>query len=249
MEKIKLNEQELLEILNIQSTRNESTDMRNHIIKKVDDIEGTTIEVDNHGNIIVEKGNAELKVCVCSHTDTVHNYSPTFRLKIEGNRISATSTGVGGDDKCGIYACIELLKHCDNLKAVFFSMEESGCIGASDIDLQHFDNCKCLIEIDRRNAYDLITFHLGVRTVSDEFTDDIRESVEQYGYVETQGLGTDVFRIQERMFSEKLSAINVSCGYYNPHKITEYILTDELEHCVNFVKSIIDSLRDTVYNL
>jgi putative aminopeptidase FrvX len=249
MKKLELNVEELIAILKIQSESDSETEMRNHIVKKVGSIEGTTIEVDDSGNVIVEKGNAKLKACVCSHIDTVHSYSPSFRLTIEGNRISATPVGVGGDDKCGIYTCIELLKHCDNLKAIFFSQEEIHCVGSSAIDLRHFDNCKCLIEIDRRNASDLITSRRNSRTVSNEFMDDIRASVEDFGYVETQGFNTDVFTIQSRIAPKTLSAINVSCGYYNPHTNDEYILTDELENSVNFVKSVIDSLKDTVYTL
>jgi putative aminopeptidase FrvX len=245
---MKLNKQSLIEILEIQSSAKMELNMRNHILTTTANIEGTNIEVDNFGNVIVEKGDAPLKACVCSHIDTVHRYSPSFELIINGDRISATPVGVGGDDKCGIYACIELLKHCDNLKAVFFSREEIGCVGSSHIDLKHFANCKCLAGIDRRNANDLITTYFD-RTVSDDFFNDIFASVLQFGYVETAGLTTDVFTIQSRMSPETLSAINVSCGYYCPHSNEEYILVNELEHSVNFVKSIIDSLQDIRYIL
>jgi hypothetical protein len=34
-------------------------------------------------------------------------------------------TGIGGDDKCGVYACLELLKELPNLKAAFFVSEET----------------------------------------------------------------------------------------------------------------------------
>jgi putative aminopeptidase FrvX len=245
---MKLNKQLLIEILEIQSFKDSEVDMLNHVLAKVGNIEGTKIEVDDFGNIIVEKGDAPLKACVCSHLDTVHDYSPLFELIIDGVQISATPVGVGGDDKCGIYACIELLKHCDNLKAIFFSREEIGCIGSSNIDLRHFDNCKCLIGIDRKNSHDLITYRSS-RTVSDKCINDIATPILNYGYVETKGFGTDVFKIQSRLFPETLSAINVSCGYYNPHTNDEYILTNELEHSVNFVKAVIDSLKNIRYIL
>jgi putative aminopeptidase FrvX len=47
-------------------------------------------------------------------------------------------TGIGGDDKCGVYACLELLKELPNLKAAFFVSEETGCHGSKKADPNFF---------------------------------------------------------------------------------------------------------------
>ena len=78
--------------------------------------------------------------CVISHTDTVHNIEVinvveemlpdaqgNVKLSLKAYNDDVNPTGIGGDDKCGVYACLELLKELPNVKAAFFVSEETGC--------------------------------------------------------------------------------------------------------------------------
>jgi putative aminopeptidase FrvX len=80
--------------------------------------------------------------CVVSHTDTVHNIDSInvveemlpnaqneIKLSLKAYNNDGNPTGIGGDDKCGIFGCLELLKELPNLKAAFFVAEETGCKG------------------------------------------------------------------------------------------------------------------------
>ncbi len=93
-------------------------------------------QIDEIGNIYVTKGeisDQEFYPCVVAHTDTVHPIDSinireeelkdskgnlSFSLKAyndEGN-----PTGIGGDDKCGVFACLQLLEEFDTIKVAFF---------------------------------------------------------------------------------------------------------------------------------
>ena len=67
--------------------------------------------------------------CVISHTDTVHhidtiniremmleNAQGELKPSLKAFNNSNLPTGIGGDDKCGVFACLTLLKELPNLK-------------------------------------------------------------------------------------------------------------------------------------
>ena len=81
--------------------------------------------------------------CVIAHTDTVHNIDTinvfeemlpdaqgNVKLSLKAYNDNDEPTGIGGDDKCGVYGCLELLNELPNLKAAFFVSEETGCKGS-----------------------------------------------------------------------------------------------------------------------
>lgn len=91
--------------------------------------------VDDMGNIYVTKQtdqNIGFFPCVVAHTDTVHNIDTIniqetilpntqniMKPSLNAFNNEGKPTGIGGDDKCGVYACLELLKELPNLKGVF----------------------------------------------------------------------------------------------------------------------------------
>ena len=72
---------------------------------------------DNRGNLYVVKGKSETHPCVVAHMDTVHpihKKGAIVPVVIDGcvtgmNPFTMEQTGIGGDDKCGIYAAIRCL--------------------------------------------------------------------------------------------------------------------------------------------
>ena len=110
--------------------------------------------IDEVGNLVVTKGVAGTYnyPCIVAHLDTVHKVVKKYTIwssfrnneKIlyakQGRDKLAKNTGIGGDDKCGIFACLYFLKVLDNVKVVFFTQEESGCKGSRNIDHAFFEN-------------------------------------------------------------------------------------------------------------
>ena len=91
--------------------------------------------------------------CVIAHTDTVHtidtinvveemlpNAQGEIKLSLKAYNDEGNPTGIGGDDKAGVFVCLELLDHFDNIKAGFFVSEEVGCLGSYLSDSKFFEN-------------------------------------------------------------------------------------------------------------
>jgi tripeptide aminopeptidase len=235
-----------LEILRTQSKSGECSRMIQEVNRQLDLIEGITRYTDEYGNIYVTKGEAETYPAFVSHLDTVHPIYNTFTVcKTELNYLYAYTeddgfkqVGIGGDDKCGIIVCLELLFRLKNVKCAFFLDEETGCKGSKAGDLTFFDNCRYAIQIDRRNDYgtDIITSGSGTELCSPEFKEFITELGKVYSYAPTTGATTDVVALKERGLG--ISACNLSAGYYNPHSKQEYIDEDDLINCLNFCVAI-----------
>lgn len=87
---------------------------------------------DSYGNIYVTKGDAENYPTIVSHIDTVHAINHNSIVKRHKNvlySIDTTTferTGIGGDDKVGVYICLSMLHNLPACKAVFFKDEEVG---------------------------------------------------------------------------------------------------------------------------
>ena len=216
-------------------------------------IEGITVEFDEDWNLFITKNttNPESFPCLVAHQDEILRYTGLKRVRIKGNKIygyyvnNGKQCGLGLDDCFGIYICLHLLKTQPDLKICFTVQEEYGCLGAETaaLNIDFFDNCRYLIEPDRRGGSDLITRTNGLDVTSDEFLKDIDSLLEKYKYKEAIGTMTDIGTLKENV---NLSAINVSCGYYNAHTHAEYGNLTELQKCLNFINEVINN-NDKIY--
>src|SRR4030095_13029915 len=123
---------------------------------------GAQVEVKD-GNVYATKGRADLYPCIVAHTDTVHRIVPDdeYHLAYDGahdelwfayNPKTRCFTGVGGDDKVGVFVALDMLRTHKVVKAAFFRDEENGCQGARHGDLDFFVDCAFVLECDRRGS-------------------------------------------------------------------------------------------------
>jgi len=163
----------------------------------------------------------------------IPNSKTTFTTEISNN------TGIGGDDKCGIWLALKLLKELPILKIVFTVEEEIGGKGAEKVDMKFFNDVGYIIEGDRKGYDDVITNIYG-STCSREFKDIMLPLASVYGYSENYGMYTDI----ETFLSNgvDVSCINLSVGYYNPHTNNEFVIVEDLLKATQFVKELIYSL-------
>lgn len=200
---------------------------------------------DEKGNIYV---NRHLKnvPCIVAHMDTVHDIVSNLTVFQSGdiwtgiNIEDMTQTGIGGDDKCGIYIALEMLR-THNIKAAFFVDEEVGCIGSFNADMTFFKDCLYVLQCDRRGNNDFVTNILG-EISSKKFQTDIKPILAKYCYKFSNGMITDVGQLAENKIG--ISTANISCGYYNPHQDNEYINLADMLNCMELVNSIFTSLAD-----
>jgi len=220
----------------IPSTSHNELSMSLFVIHEVEKMD-LNYQVDNCGNIIVTKGSGPYP-CFCAHLDTVHNYKKGFNVvrAVKDDRTYLYTVddenkrvGIGGDDKCGIFACLFLLHELENVKAIFFTEEECGGYGSSNIDLAVFDDCRFLGGIDRWNGKDFINKYGGDYTISKEFAKALKPILHRFGYSCSTGMFTDAFNVMGRRVG--ISCFNISCGYYAHHSDMEYVDLNELYHC------------------
>jgi di/tripeptidase len=196
--------------------------------------------------------------CVISHTDTVHNID-TINIKemmlpnaqgqmkpsLKAYNDSNFPTGIGGDDKCGVFACLTLLKELPNLKAAFFVSEETGCHGSRAADPEFFTNVGYGIQFDAPENW-MITekcfgqilfdrdseFFTKVDEVLTEgmINEDMEYMVHPY---------TDVYALRSKF---DFSCVNFSIGYYDYHTKNEYVVIEDVFNGIEMGRKMIQSL-------
>lgn len=232
----------------INSYSGHEDEIKRFVLQQISDLP-LQIEEDAFGNILITKGKAEKYPCVAAHLDEVHQPS-VRKLHDEDGRIYATdenneNVGIGADDKNGIWIVMQLLRQVDVMKAALFVREEKATFegyrhGSDDCDLAFFDDVKYVLECDRKGVGDLVTYcyKRELRLCDDDFIP--QDIMQKYGFAPVEGGVTDVVHLKERGLP--IPCCNISCGYYNAHKVEEYTTISELLICLEFVKTIILSL-------
>ena len=100
----------------------------------------------------------------------------------------------------------------ENIKVAFFVGEEVGCIGSSKANMDFFKDVRFVIQCDRRGSNDLIASICSTEIASKEFIE--ATGYEAFGYHLEEGMMTDVLTLKENGL--QVSAVNMSCGYYDP---------------------------------
>ncbi len=207
--------------------------------------------LDKKNNIYITKGvvgEEEYYPCLVAHTDTVHRDQEDLLLngekitiknlltsegktKLMGwNSLRDVPTGIGGDDKCGIYICLKMLLELDQVKVAFFVEEETGMHGSKVADKEFFNNVGYAIQFDAPTANWFSQTLLGEKLWTNEFFDDVRPVLENNNIDNiSKDPFTDVYQIRKKF--------NICCavfptGYYNQHSVREYVVPEEKEKCI-----------------
>ena len=256
------------ELLSVPSKTYQEDRMVNYLLDELSQMEGIKVVCDEHKNIYVTKGTlneGEYYPMFISHTDTVHNIIDEIIVKEEhllrpytfgkdfGNdqilclkayTPDGKPTGIGGDDKCGTFICLELLRQLDKVKIALFVSEETGCHGSKMVDLDFLKDVGYITQYDAPGDH-LISyscmgtvlfdeesefFKIAYRSISEGFGNDML--VQSHPY-------TDIMIMKQK---SDLSCINMSCGYYNMHTANEFVCISDVERAItagmNMVKNL-----------
>jgi putative aminopeptidase FrvX len=256
------------ELLSVPTKTYKESKMVDYLISTLKGMEGVTFNRDNHNNIYAVKGTldeGEYYPMFISHTDTVHELVDLIDVKEEylirpytfgkdfGNQQTlclkaydkdGKPTGIGGDDKCGIYICLELLRQLDKVKVAFFVSEETGCHGSRYCDLEFLKDVGYCTQYDAPGDH-LISqacmgttlfdkdgefFNLSIKAITNGFGNEML--VQSHPY-------TDIMMIKQL---SDLSCINMSCGYYNMHTANEFVCIDDVERAIVAGKNMVKEL-------
>ena len=227
---------------------------------------GYDYEVDDFGNVYVTKGTlneGEFYPCVVAHTDTVHKIDTInireeqlkdskgdLSLSLKAYNDLGNPTGIGGDDKCGVFACLELLEKFDVLKAAFFVAEEVGCLGSKEASEEFFSNVGYAIQFDAPHDYMVTEYCYGVKVFesNSEFESKAKKVLSEGMLSEPQYMQhpyTDVWQLKKKF---DFSCINFSIGYHNYHTPNEYVVVHEVFAGVETGKNMIEELGKQKYH-
>ncbi len=216
------------------------------------EIKGVSFDIDQYGNFLITKGEADFYPCFMAHTDTVHQYDNGFNLIVCDGILYAyddhkKQVGCGGDDRAGVVAIIELLRTLDTVKACLFTGEESGGTGSGGVDMGFFNDCSFIASIDRWNNCDFVSSYGSYKTINNNLKQRVEPLLNKYGYSHASGMFTDCFNLVDRGIG--LSAMNISCGYYQHHSHLECVILSELQNCVDFCAELATIADEPYYHI
>ena len=194
----------------------------------------------NGGDYLFFSGNCP--TMLCAHLDTVHRRQPT-KIVDDGNKVSSPM-GIGGDDRCGVYAILAILKATEESGKrpyLFFSTDEEVGGASTKRAAQEIKGRVAgvgyMIQIDRRGKQDSVYYKCDNK--------QFKKFIDEHGFVEAQGSFTDICNLSP-VFD--LASVNLSCGYYNEHHAEEYVVYAELQDTIDkVVKIIADTKDDIIY--
>lgn len=178
-----------------------------------------------------------IPVLVVAHMDTVFEEPPLIVLKKYGMLYNPLG-GLGGDDRCGIYAILKLLEDAQFRPYVLFTEdEEIGGVGAfKAVDKLDIPNVKYIIEFDRRGSNDCVFYGCG----NEEFI----KYIETFGFKKAEGSFSDISILGSHW---NIASVNLSCGYYEEHTNGEFVIFEELLETIKKAKKMLGGLSDAPY--
>ena len=177
-----------------------------------------------HDKVIVDDGfvfaQGTFPVLLLAHMDTVHKTEPKMFVYDPNKQVLSSPQGIGGDDRCGIYMVLEVIKKY-NCSVLFCEDEEIGAVGAVKFTLSKLAQTlkfNYAIEFDRQGSNDAVFYDCD--------NEEFEEFITKEFYKTTWGSFSDISEVAPAL---GCAAVNLSCGYYKAHTKDEYVVLPEME--------------------
>ncbi len=190
-----------------------------------------------HENPMFLYAEGDAPYMLVAHLDTVHKESPSIICYSKDGNYIMSPQGIGGDDRCGVYIILRLLKLLAFRPHVVFTMEEeTGGTGASDFVKYvnekeiTFPNLKYIVEYDRKGKDDCVFYDCDNK--------EFEAFVEKFGFKTAYGSFSDISIIAPAL---GVAAVNLSSGYYNPHTEHEYVSVTDMKATIRRSTQMLNS--------
>lgn len=184
-----------------------------------------------------------IPILLTAHMDTVHKetvkeFVEQKHYNEDTKRIEhmiSSPQGIGGDDRCGIYMILTILKTTELRPYILFCEdEEIGGVGSDKFVLtehvKEIENLKYYIELDRANVKDAVFYNCG--------NTEFMSYVLGFGFDEDYGSFSDISNLSP---VTDVASVNLSCGYYKAHTLAEYVIPEEM---LDTIEKVINMLED-----
>ena len=161
-----------------------------------------------------------------AHLDTVHKERADIICYSKDGNFIMSPYGIGGDDRCGVYIILALLKKLTFKPYIVFTMEEeTGGKGANEfvkyMKSQDDLELKYIVEYDRKGRKDCVFYQCD--------NPDFVDFVEEFGFKEATGTFSDISVIAPALGA---AAVNLSSGYYYPHTNHEVVCVRDMHNII-----------------
>ena len=174
----------------------------------------------------------DIPVGLVAHLDTVFKNPPKDIFYDRVKNVMWSPSGLGADDRAGVYAIVQLVKVGLRPTVIFTTDEELGCLGADALIAQIQKapaELKYIIQLDRRGADDCVFYDCN----NPEFD----EYVESFGFVTNFGSFSDISSICPIW---GIAGVNLSIGYYNEHSTSETLCVGQMFNTIDKVKQMLE---------
>lgn len=186
-----------------------------------------------------------LPVLLCAHVDTKRN------VKVDEPVILAQEYGVlsnvngilGGDDRCGVGACLELAERFTAKPFLLFTnYEETGGAGmaaflASRLIEKHLHNLYLFVSLDRSGHNEFVSYMPSV-------PEKLEFYLNKVGYAENYGVYTDA---KELWLKYNIAHVNLSCGYFSQHTANEFVLLESYLSSIERASKFVQMIEEPFY--
>ena len=192
-----------------------------------------------YGNIMSQDGFLYVKgsrIMLTAHMDTVHKHpvSKIVSRYEDGCTILSSPQGLGGDDRNGVWAIVQILRTTDFRPTILFCEdEEIGSVGAEKfVKSKYASDLKDLlyiIELDRRGSEDAVFYDCG----NEDFEKYICKITKNQ---KETGSFSDICVLSP---AGDVASVNLSCGYYKEHHPETYTVIQEMNAMIKKVKRLL----------
>ena len=185
----------------------------------------------------------EAPTMLVAHLDTVHKQPVQTICRSDDGNILMSPQGIGGDDRCGVYALLKVYREARVKPWLLFTCdEEIGGFGAEHFCKDFRDNLlpdelknlKIIVEIDRKGKTDAVYYDCDCP--------ELEKYIATKGYKTEFGTFSDISIIAPEL---GIAGVNLSSGYYNAHTPHEFIVLSETN---NTIAKVLEIVKESTSN-
>jgi tripeptide aminopeptidase len=244
----------LSQILKMQSCENDFDEMHDYIIKIANETPDVDITLDTAGNIFITKGSNTSYPAFVAHTDTsskiVENFDVVRMPKntwmgfVKKSDDDLHHVELGASAKCGIFLTLRMLDMLNNVKVAFYTGGEKHQTGALKSEIDFFNDCRWVMQSDRKGSSDIINRNGTIQLTSPQFEAALKPLMHKFKYEFSYGGDTDITALKDKL-GLAVSGINISSGTWAVRTEFEHVVESHLMRSVCFAKELAETVVET----